>query len=39
MAPSIYPWSEEEYLQDWPTWMQKGYVDLVCPQVYRYNIR
>lgn len=39
MAPSIYPWSEEEYLQDWPTWMQKGYVDLVCPQVYRYNIK
>lgn len=38
MAPSIYPWSEEEYLQDWPTWMQKSYVDLVCPQVYRYNI-
>jgi len=38
MAPSIYPWSEEEYLQDWPKWMQKGYVDLVCPQVYRYNI-
>jgi len=37
MAPSIYPWSEEEYLQEWPTWMQKGYVDLVCPQVYRYN--
>ncbi len=39
MAPSIYPWSEEEYLQDWPTWMQKGYVNLVCPQVYRYNIK
>lgn len=39
MSPSIYPWSEEEYLQDWPTWMQKGYVDLVCPQVYRYNIK
>ena len=38
MAPSIYPWSEEEYLQDWPTWMQKGYVDLICPQAYRYNI-
>jgi len=37
MAPSIYPWSEEEYLQEWPTWLQKGYVDLVCPQVYRYN--
>jgi len=39
MAPSIYPWSEEEYLQDWLTWMQKSYVDLVCPQVYRYNIK
>ncbi len=39
MAPSIYPWSEEEYLQDWPTWMQNGFVDLVCPQVYRYNIK
>jgi uncharacterized lipoprotein YddW (UPF0748 family) len=38
MAPSIYPWSEEEYLQNWPTWMQKGYVDLICPQVYRYNM-
>ncbi|MCS7053172.1 MAG: family 10 glycosylhydrolase [Ignavibacterium sp.] len=39
MAPSIYPWSEEEYLQDWPTWVRKGYVDLICPQVYRYNIK
>ncbi len=38
MAPSIYPWSEEEYLQDWPSWLKGGYVDLVCPQVYRYNI-
>ncbi len=37
MAPSIYPWSKEEYLQDWPTWVQKGYVDQVFPQVYRYN--
>ncbi len=38
MAPSIYPWSEEEYLKDWPTWLTGGYVDLICPQVYRYNI-
>lgn len=37
MAPSIYPWSKEEYLQDWPTWVQNGYVDYVFPQVYRYN--
>jgi uncharacterized lipoprotein YddW (UPF0748 family) len=38
MSPSIYPWSKEEYLQDWPTWLREGWVDLVCPQVYRYNI-
>lgn len=38
MAPSIYEWSEENYLQDWPTWMNMGLVDLIIPQVYRYNI-
>jgi uncharacterized lipoprotein YddW (UPF0748 family) len=38
MAPSIYPWSEEEYLQDWPAWLRGGYAQFVCPQVYRYNI-
>jgi uncharacterized lipoprotein YddW (UPF0748 family) len=38
MSPSIYPWSKEEYLQDWPTWLEKGFVELVCPQVYRYDI-
>ncbi len=38
MAPSIYPWSKQEYLQDWPTWLRNNYVDIVIPQVYRYNI-
>jgi len=38
MSPSIYPWSKEEYLQDWPTWVKQGYVDLVIPQLYRQNI-
>ncbi len=38
MAPSIYPWAKEEYLQDWPEWMRRGYVELVCPQVYRYEL-
>ncbi|EMR02556.1 hypothetical protein ADICEAN_02308 [Cesiribacter andamanensis AMV16] len=36
MSPSIYPWSEENYLQDWPAWQKMGLVDLVIPQVYRY---
>ncbi|RMG61715.1 MAG: hypothetical protein D6722_19295, partial [Bacteroidetes bacterium] len=38
MAPSIYPWSKEEYLQDWPRWLAEGWVDEVCPQIYRYDI-
>lgn len=37
-APSIHPWAKEEYLQDWPSWLKKGYVDMVIPQHYRYNI-
>ena len=38
MAPSIYPWSKEEYLQDWVEWVSSKNVDLICPQLYRYNI-
>jgi uncharacterized lipoprotein YddW (UPF0748 family) len=36
-APSIFPWSKEHYLQDWPTWLKEGFTDVVMPQVYRYN--
>ncbi len=39
MAPSIFPWSKDEYLQDWPTWVKNGWVDLIIPQVYRYDIK
>ena len=38
MAPSIYPWSQENYLQNWPKWLEMGLVDLLIPQVYRYDI-
>jgi uncharacterized lipoprotein YddW (UPF0748 family) len=37
-APSIYPWSKEQYLQDWPAWLNGGYADYIMPQLYRYNI-
>jgi uncharacterized lipoprotein YddW (UPF0748 family) len=37
-APSIYPWSEEEYLQSWPDWIRGGYADFVVPQFYRYKL-
>lgn len=38
-APSIYPWSKYEYLQDWPTWVENGWVDEIIPQVYRYDLK
>jgi uncharacterized lipoprotein YddW (UPF0748 family) len=37
-SPSVYPWSYEEYLQDWPSWITGGYADLVHAQVYRRDI-
>ena len=36
-APSVHPWAKDEYLQDWPTWLDKGFTDLVLPQHYRYD--
>ncbi len=38
MSPSAYPWALGEYLQDWPTWVDSGYVDAILPQCYRYDI-
>ena len=38
-APSIYPWSKEQYLQDWPSWINNGWVDEVCPQIYRRDFQ
>lgn len=39
MSPSVFPWGRDEYLQDWPTWVKRGYVDMVCPQLYRYDVK
>lgn len=36
-APSVHPWAKEEYLQDWPVWLQSGIADYVFVQLYRYN--
>ncbi len=38
LSPSIYPWSQQEYLQDWPEWIKRGQVDWLHPQNYRYEI-
>ncbi len=38
MSPSIYPWSRDNYLQDWPAWLEAGQVDIIHPQAYRYEL-
>ena len=38
MSPSVWPWSRENYLQDWPAWLDSNYVDIVHPQVYRWDL-
>ena len=38
MSPSVYPFALNEYLQDWPTWVESGWVDGIIPQLYRYDI-
>lgn len=36
-APNPYPWSKENLMQDWPTWVKNGSCDLLAVQCYRYN--
>ncbi len=38
LSPSLFDFSLRQYLQDWPTWLDSGYVDIIHPQTYRYNI-
>jgi uncharacterized lipoprotein YddW (UPF0748 family) len=35
VAPNIYEWALQEYLQDSPTWLKQGIVDIIHPQIYR----
>lgn len=35
LAPNIYQWCLEEYLQDSQAWLNQGLMDLMHPQVYR----
>lgn len=37
-SPSIWRFSYDEYLQDWPSWINGGYTDIMHPQVYRRDI-
>ena len=38
LSPSIYSFSYDNYLQDWPTWLDSGFVDIIHPQAYRYDV-
>jgi uncharacterized lipoprotein YddW (UPF0748 family) len=38
MSPSPFPFGNTEYLQDSPTWMQRGLVDLLSSQLYRRDL-
>ncbi|MFN9922872.1 MAG: glycoside hydrolase family 10 protein [Cyanobacteriota bacterium] len=34
LAPGPHPYARREYLQDWPSWLDQGLVDLLHPQLY-----
>ncbi|NBO38680.1 glycoside hydrolase family 10 protein [bacterium] len=38
VSPNPYPWSYQNYVQDWPAWVDAGWVDEVVLQVYRTDI-
>jgi hypothetical protein len=33
-SPSVWPWSRDNYMQDWPAWIAAGIPDIVHPQLY-----
>ncbi len=39
IAPNIHDWAFQEYLQDSPTWLKRGIVDMISPQIYRRDFR
>jgi len=38
MSPSIYKFSFNNFLQDWPQWLEDEQVDMIHPQAYRFLI-
>lgn len=38
VSPSPFPFGLNEYLQDWPAWVDSSLVDAILPQLYRYDI-
>lgn len=38
VSPNPHPWSYDNYIQDWPQWVDDGVVDEVVVQIYRDNM-
>lgn len=38
VSPNPHPWSQDNYLQDWKTWVNKGYVEELVIQLYRSDL-
>jgi uncharacterized lipoprotein YddW (UPF0748 family) len=38
ISPSIHPFGFNEFLQDFPTWIERGIVDIIHPQLYRHDL-
>ncbi len=38
ISPSIYPFGFNEFLQDFPAWIERGIVDIIHPQLYRRDL-
>ncbi|BAZ42022.1 hypothetical protein NIES4101_79900 [Calothrix sp. NIES-4101] len=39
ISPNIHDWAYQEYLQDSPTCLKQGIVDMIHPQIYRYDFK
>ncbi len=39
LSPNIYPWCLNEYLQDSQSWLKRGLMDLMHPQIYRRDFQ
>ena len=38
-SPNIYPWAFENLMQDWPSWLKQGNVEMLNVQCYRSTFK
>ena len=37
-SPNPYPWCEQKLMQNWPSWLEEGIVDILSVQCYRFSL-